>query len=440
MRSFLTPAFAVLLTVVVGVSSASAGFVGVTSVQLVTTKPSVAGLPGAETRDASNIGDHSARMNGKVDPHARPTTYHFEWGLTSAYGSRTTDTAAGRGESGVSAAATITGLRAGTTYHFRLVAKNDAGTTYGADRTFTTSGATAPDDPGTTPTDPGTTPGDPGTGAGDPDTTPGDPGTGAGDPDTTPADPGTTPADPGTGPGVTPTGPGGGPTPLGGGITPPGVDAPLGSGPADGNSGAEQDAGNPIVIGGQPKKNKQFAIAPTAGRISVNPPGPTGFQPLVEGVSVPIGSIVDARKGTAAITTELDSGKKQTGEFWGEKFKVRQPTEEGGLTEIRVRDAIRACDGKAISAFDKVVSARKKKRSRGLWGRDTKGRWRTHGRGSQATTRGTIWFSEERCDGTYTKVIEGSVLVRDHYLKRNIVVNAGGTYLAKPHKRKRRVR
>jgi hypothetical protein len=158
-------------------------------------------------------------------------------------------------------------------------------------------------------------------------------------------------------------------------------------------------------------------------------------------VSVPIGSIVDARKGTAAITTELDSGKKQTGEFWGEKFKVRQPTEEGGLTEIRVRDAKRNCDGKPISAFDKIVSARKKKKRRnGLWGRDNKGRWRTHGRGSQATTRGTIWFSEERCDGTYTKVVEGSVLVRDHYLKRNVVVNAGENYLASPRKRARRVR
>jgi hypothetical protein len=401
MRRILTVALTALLTAVVGVSSAAAGFLDVTASPLVKTNPSAAGLPGAETRDASNIGDTSARMNGKVDPHSRPTTYHFDFGRTSAYGFRTTDTAAGRGESGVSAAATISALRPGTTYHFRLVATNDVGTTYGADRTFTTTGTAAPDDPGSTPGGPGTTP----------------------------ADPGTTPSDPGTTPGGTTVDPDGGTT------TSPG-DGTLGSGPAGESTGIQQDAGGGIVIGGQPKQSKQFAVAPTAGHISVDPPGPGGFRPLVEGVSVPVGSIVDTRKGTAAITTELDSGKKQTAEFWGEKFKVRQPTDEGGLTEIRVRDAARDCDGKPISAFDKLVSAKKKKRRRGgLWGRDTKGRWRTHGRGSQATTRGTIWFSQERCDGTYTKVVKGSVLVRDHYLKRNIVLDAGGTYLARPHRK-----
>ncbi|HEX8054633.1 MAG TPA: hypothetical protein VF517_16725 [Thermoleophilaceae bacterium] len=413
MRPFLTLASAALLTAVVGVSSASAGFLDLTGVSLVKTDPAAAGLPGAETRPASNIGDDTARMNGKVDPHERPTTYHFDWGQTSGYGSRTTDTAAGRGDSGVSAAATIGGLRPGTTYHFRIVAENDAGTTRGADRTFTTTGAAAPDDPAGTPGDPGTGASDPGTGASDPGTAAGDPGS---SPDGTPGDPD-----------------GGASTP-GDGTTPQG-DGALGSVPPDTSPGAEQDAADPFVIGGQAKKHREFAVAPTAGHISVNPPGPTGFQPLVEGVSVPVGSIVDARNGTAAITTELDSGRKQTAEFWGERFKVRQPVEEGGLTEIRVRDAVRACDGKSISAVDKVVSARKKRRRGGLWGRDAKGRWRTHGRGSQATTRGTIWFSEERCDGTYTKVVKGSVLVRDHYLKRNVVVNAGGTYLAHPHRK-----
>ena len=427
MRTLLTLTAAALLTAAIGVSPAAAGFGDLAAVSLTASGSTTTGLPGAETRAASNIGDHSARLNGKVNPHARPTTYHFEWGHTSAYGSRTGDTAAGRGESGVSAAATISGLAPGTVYHFRLVAKNGAGTAYGADQTFTTTGSTAPGDPGSLPGDPGATPGDPGTTPADPGTTPG------GDsstPGTTPAGPGTTPADPGTTPG------GGGSTPGGDTSTPGGDSSAPGGGGTDSGTGGQLDESNQIVLGGQAEKRKRFAIAPTAGRISVNPPGPTGFERLVEGASVPIGSIVDARQGTAAITTQLDSGRKQTAEFWGERFKVRQPKEEGGLTEVRVRDAVRACDGKSISAKDKIASARKKRRRGGLWGRDKKGRWRTHGHGSQATTRGTIWFTEERCEGTYTKVVEGAVLIRDHYLKRNVVVKAGSSYLAGPRKKK----
>jgi hypothetical protein len=418
-RSLLTLTAAALLTAAIGASTASAGFVDFAAVSLALSESATA-LPGAETRAASNVGDHSARLNGKVNPHNRPTTYHFEWGRTSTYGSRTGDTAAGRGESGVSAVATISGLASGTVYHFRLVAKNDAGTVYGADQTFTTTGSTAPDEPGGLPGDPAT---------------PADP--------SSPADPGTTPGGGTSAPGggTTPDGDPGTSTPGGGASTPGGGTSTPGGGTTDSGPGGQLDETNPIVIGGEPEKRKRFAIAPTAGRISVNPPGPTGFEPLVEGASVPIGSIVDAREGTAAITTELDTGRKQTGEFWGERFKVRQPEEEGGLTEVRVRDAVRTCDGKSISAKDKVVSARKKKRRRsGLWGRDRKGRWRTHGHGSQATTRGTIWFTDERCEGTYTKVVEGSVLVRDHFLKRNVIVKAGESYLARPHKKKRNVR
>ena len=104
MRHLVTFASAALLTAAVGVSSASAGLVDLGPVSLAKNDGSTAALPGAETRAASNIGDNTARMNGKVDPKQRPTTYHFDWGRTSAYGSRTTDTAAGRGDSGVSAA------------------------------------------------------------------------------------------------------------------------------------------------------------------------------------------------------------------------------------------------------------------------------------------------------------------------------------------------
>jgi hypothetical protein len=67
---------------------------------------------------------------------------------------------------------------------------------------------------------------------------------------------------------------------------------------------------------------------------------------------------------------------------------------------------------------------------RSLWSQG-KGRFRTKGKYASATVRGTKWQTTDQCDGTLTSVTEGSVLVRDLRLKKNVVVNAGGSYLAK---------
>ena len=59
------------------------------------------------------------------------------------------------------------------------------------------------------------------------------------------------------------------------------------------------------------------------------------------------------------------------------------------------------------------------------------GRYRTSGRYSAATVRGTIWDTIDRCDGTLTKVTRGTVVVRDFRKRRNITVRAGKSYLAR---------
>jgi hypothetical protein len=79
-------------------------------------------------------------LSGTVNPFGLQTTYHFEYGATSAYGSRVPVNANGVvGKGRVPRAVTrqITGLVPGATYHYRLVARNAAGTAYGDDRAFT---------------------------------------------------------------------------------------------------------------------------------------------------------------------------------------------------------------------------------------------------------------------------------------------------------------
>jgi hypothetical protein len=59
------------------------------------------------------------------------------------------------------------------------------------------------------------------------------------------------------------------------------------------------------------------------------------------------------------------------------------------------------------------------------------GRFRSRGRYSAATVRGTIWDTADRCDGTLTRVRRGVVVVRDFRRHRNITVRAGKSYLAR---------
>ncbi len=97
--------------------------------------------PVAETRFAAPRTTVSARVNGLVDPLNDATTYYFEWGPTAAYGNAAPvglPGSAGDGFGRVLLSQELTGLRPGSTYHYRIVASNSAGQDVGEDRTFTT--------------------------------------------------------------------------------------------------------------------------------------------------------------------------------------------------------------------------------------------------------------------------------------------------------------
>jgi plastocyanin len=101
------------------------------------------GPPIVTTTLATLIASFSARLNGSVNPNGLTTTFHFEYGLTTSYG-LTTPPQNRSGNTPQSVSANISGLTASTTYHFRIVASNADGTSFGGDRTFTTLTATGP--------------------------------------------------------------------------------------------------------------------------------------------------------------------------------------------------------------------------------------------------------------------------------------------------------
>jgi streptogramin lyase len=102
------------------------------------------GCPSATTEAASNIKTTEATLNGTVNPDGVETKYYFEYGTSVSYGKNTSEVSAGSGTSNVKVNQTITGLTKGTEYHFRLIAVNSTGTTYGADKTLKTTTGNPP--------------------------------------------------------------------------------------------------------------------------------------------------------------------------------------------------------------------------------------------------------------------------------------------------------
>ncbi len=93
----------------------------------------------AITKEASEVTSGEAKLNGVVNAEGAETKYAFEYGTTTAYGSKTTEVSAGSGVTNQSASSVVKGLTTKTEYHFRVLAKNATGTTPGKDKTLKTS-------------------------------------------------------------------------------------------------------------------------------------------------------------------------------------------------------------------------------------------------------------------------------------------------------------
>jgi phosphodiesterase/alkaline phosphatase D-like protein len=102
--------------------------------------------PAAVTGGTTSPTQNSITLDGSVNPEGQATTYRFEYGTTTLYGSQApvSDADAGSGSADVPVSADVSGLSPNTQYHYRLVAINGSGTTHGLDATFTTLGPAPP--------------------------------------------------------------------------------------------------------------------------------------------------------------------------------------------------------------------------------------------------------------------------------------------------------
>jgi hypothetical protein len=178
--------------------------------------------------------------------------------------------------------------------------------------------------------------------------------------------------------------------------------------------------------GTTPKRAKQLGLTGAAA----------GFVRLTDARQIPVGSYLDTSKGTvnllAATNRNFAAPRFQAGNFNGGQFQLGQ-SRKNPLTQLSMTGGgLSSCKTRVPHGG---TAARKRKRK--LFG-NAHGRFRTRGRNSSATVRGTKWSMTDTCSGTLTIVTRGVVTVRDFTLKKNRTVKAGHRYLARAPKPKKK--
>lgn len=344
-------------------------------------------LVSATTDGPSNVTRNAATLKGSIFSPTSPAQYRFQYGTTTNLGFATPVRSVGAFLP-YTVAESISGLSPGTVYYYRVISADTGvlgllgSTSNGAIQRFNTSGSS---------------------------------GSNSGS---------------GSGTGNSGTSSGGSAKPedgLGGSGN---DDKGSGKGGSDDNKGGSGKGSDDLPpAGAAPKLEQSVAVARGSGSVTVKLPGAAGYRRLETGSVIPTGSVIDTLKGSVNLTSALPSGSRQTGRFRGGIFKIGQS--RNGYVDLYLRGA--TCKGKKARG-KASISKRRRGKARRLFGSDKGGRFRTHGRNSHATVRGTKWVVEDRCDGTLTRVTEGAVDVRDFAKKRTVRVKAGESYLARPRR------
>ena len=327
--------------------------------------------PLADISTPEALGGGKVRLKARVAPNSQATSYVFKWGPTTDYGDESAPASAGA-TPGPDTVSHDVELAPDSHHHARITATNASGTAVSSDKAFyvTLDGGVVKEKPVVKPPEGTST------------------------------------------------------------VVVPVVSDPGPGGTTDPDAGALPDG---VLPAGAPVLGEHVGVFPLSGFVRIRPPGASRFVPLAAGARVPVGSLVDTRHGRVVLQSALDrEGRSQKGTFWGAVFQVRQGRHGHGMTDLALRGASFArCGVKAGASVLAREAGGRRRAIRRLWGKDRHGRFRTHGRDSVATVRGTQWVTTDRCDGTLTRVRRGKVLVRDLRRHRSVLLRAGRAYLAR---------
>jgi dipeptidyl aminopeptidase/acylaminoacyl peptidase len=174
-----------------------------------------------------------------------------------------------------------------------------------------------------------------------------------------------------------------------------------------------------------PVLGKTVNVGPVSGVVRVRPRGTQRFVVLAASTQIPVGSELDTTRGRVGVTAAIGGGQTERGEFYEGRFVVVQAVAAKPVATVRLTAPF-TCPRTTRTTAGEAAPPRRRR----LWG-DAKGTFRTQGKYATAVVRGTVWLTEDRCDGTLIRVRTGSVTVRDLVRKRTVVVRAGKSYLAR---------
>ena len=170
-------------------------------------------------------------------------------------------------------------------------------------------------------------------------------------------------------------------------------------------------------------------VAPVKGTVLIRRPGTSTFVPLSSAANIPLGSTVNATNGTVAVTVATPAGATESGNFYDGEFTLTQSS-SGVADETLTGGDFSGCPAKKGARLASTAAAAKKAKTvvRKLWG-SAHGNFTTSGKSASATVLGTIWLTEDRCDGTYFKAVKDSIEVTPYaHPSETHTVKQGHTY------------
>jgi hypothetical protein len=154
----------------------------------------------------------------------------------------------------------------------------------------------------------------------------------------------------------------------------------------------------------RPRRHATVVARPGLADVRVRLPGSAAFVALTADRALPVGTLVDARRGSVQL---IAAPKLQRATFHGAVFRVTQPGTQTVLTL-----APSGCRAVRLSG-------------------EGRGAFAVRGRYSTTTVRSARWVVQDSCAGTLTRVEAGVAAVRDSTRRRTLLVRAGRAYLAR---------
>lgn len=181
----------------------------------------------------------------------------------------------------------------------------------------------------------------------------------------------------------------------------------------------------------------------TKGKVKIKRPGNQDFKPLKPGETVPVGSVVDtsAEGAQVEVITATNNGGTQFRSIIFSEGVFRLAQAPSGITRAFVvaSEPCGSTDTLAGSAPDALTRAKgKKKPGKGGIFANGGGGHQTTGKNGSATVQGTIWRTEDLCNGsTRFTLLEGKLKIRDFSKGKTVILKPEasgepGVYTARP--------